>query len=106
VGSLLVMIVVTGLAFVLTERLLRPLGKVAEATNALAGGSDQVDIPCRDRTDQIGQIARAVEGFAGAVAQQREQERINIIETQKMAARKAEMDALVQQFRHSVQETL
>ena len=106
IGSLFVMIVVIGFALLLTERLLRPLGKVAEATNALAGGADQIDIPCRDRTDQIGQIARAVEGFAGAVALQREQERVSVVEAQKMAARKAEMDALVQQFRHSVQETL
>ncbi len=106
IGSLLVMLVVIAFALVLTERLLRPLGQVAHATNALAGGDEQVAIPCRERTDQIGQIARAVEGFAGAVAQKREQERASIIEAQKMAARKAEMDNLVQQFRLSVQDCL
>jgi methyl-accepting chemotaxis protein len=105
-GSIVVLLLAIGLAMVLTSRLLRPLGQVADATNALASGKDDVTIPCRDRADQIGQIAKAVESFAGAVAQQREHEKASIVEAQKLASRKQEMDTLVQQFRLSVHDCL
>lgn len=103
IGSLVVMVLVIGLGLLLTDRLLRPLRQVAEATNALAGGAEQVTVPCLERGDQVGMIARAVEGFAEAVAKQREQERHNIAEAQQMATRKAEMDAMVAMFRGTVQ---
>ena len=94
------------LSFLATRQLLRPLGRVAAATDALASGEGNIVVPHRDRADQIGIIARAVEGFAGAVARQREQERLNIDEAERVAARKTEMDQSVEQFRHSIRDHL
>ncbi len=105
-GSLGVLALAVLLTLVATDRLLRPLGRVAEATNALASGAEDVVIPHRERPDQIGIIARAVEGFSEAVGQQREQERNSIEEAGRVAARKEEMDRLVGQFRHSVRDLL
>lgn len=106
IGSAVILGLVLVLSFFLTQRLVRPLAQVAAATDALATGADNIDIPCRGRNDQIGLIARAVEGFAGAVARQREQERANAEEALRLAARKDEMDRQVQSFRHVVQEKL
>lgn len=105
-GSSIILLFVLGIAIYLTQRLLRPIGQVAAATDALASGRENVEIPCLDRKDQVGLIARAVEGFAGAVSRQREQERASAEEALRMAARKEEMDQMVQSFRTIVQDQL
>lgn len=105
-GSLLILglsIVVTMLA---TTRILKPLGRVAEATNSLASGADNVDVPHRDRSDEVGVIARAVDGFREAVEAQRDQERRQVEEAAALAERKEQMDQIVAQFRDSVRVTM
>lgn len=106
VGSLVILGLALLLTLLATDRLLRPLGRVSEATNALASGDENVAIPHRDRPDQIGIIARAVEGFSEAVGQQRALERDSVEAAQHLAARKEEMDQMVDQFRNSVRELL
>jgi methyl-accepting chemotaxis protein len=106
IGSLVIFGMACLVTLFATGRVLAPLVRVANATNALASGSEGVVVPHCDRQDQVGVIARAVEGFSQAVAQQRAQERHGVEEAQRLAARKTEMDHLVGQFRHSVRECL
>jgi methyl-accepting chemotaxis protein len=87
IGCLVVLAIAMLVTFVVTARLLRPLGRVAEATTALANGTEGVAIPHLGRQDEIGVLARAVDGFSEAVSQQRAYEQQNIDETRRVAAR-------------------
>ena len=40
-----------------------PISRVVAATNAVAGGDLEVEVPGRERADEIGEIANAVQGF-------------------------------------------
>jgi methyl-accepting chemotaxis protein len=106
IGGGLVLAIAMLLTMFATSRVLHPLGRVADATDALASGKEDVEIPHRERQDQIGTIARAVDGFSEAVARQRHQERANQEEVERVAQRKAEMDQQVEHFRVSVRECL
>jgi len=44
-------------------RIIRPVGRITSAMTQLAGGDTGVDIPGRDRTDEIGDMARALGVF-------------------------------------------
>lgn len=105
-GCLVVMSFAILLALFATTRLLRPLGQVARATSELANGGENIVIPHRGRPDEIGMLARAVEGFSEAVSQQRAQEQHGIEDARRAAARKAEMDSMVSEFRLSVRQHL
>jgi methyl-accepting chemotaxis protein len=103
IGSAVVLVVAALLFLVMTGRLLRPLDRVSAATNALASGDNDVAIP---HADQIGLIAKAVVGFREAVARQRDLEAQQVVESRRIAERKAEMDRLVGQFRETVKSNL
>ncbi|WPB87308.1 methyl-accepting chemotaxis protein [Sediminicoccus rosea] len=47
----------------------RPLGRIATAIRGIAAGDTARPVPDRDRRDEIGQIAVALEGLRGEVAQ-------------------------------------
>ena len=105
-GSMLVIALAILMTLFLTARLLRPLGRVATATTALANGEEGVTIPHRERQDQIGILARAIEGFSEAVSHQRAQELQNIEDARRVAARKDEMDRMVGEFRETISQYL
>ncbi|MBP0462709.1 cache domain-containing protein [Roseomonas sp. PWR1] len=49
------------LLWVVIVRAMRPLDGITRAIGAIAEGRTDVDVPCRDRADQLGRIGRAVE---------------------------------------------
>ncbi len=60
--------------YLLRTRLAAPLGRLTEAMNDMAGGALDRDVPGRDQSDEIGQIARALEGIkSGVEARTRQQ---------------------------------
>jgi methyl-accepting chemotaxis protein len=52
-------------ALVVTRSLTRPLETLRRSMSALATGSDAEQVPCLDRRDEIGDMARTVSVFAG-----------------------------------------
>ena len=105
-GCLAVLAIAVLVTLFATARLLRPLGRVAESTTKLANGGENVVIPHRDRTDEIGVLARAIDIFSDAVHQQRAHEQQGLEEARRTAARKQEMDSMVTDFRLSVRQHL
>ncbi|MEQ8965840.1 MAG: methyl-accepting chemotaxis protein [Azospirillaceae bacterium] len=71
-----------------TRRIGGRLAAVAEATEALAGGRTDIDIPDRDRGDEVGAIARALVGFRDAI-----RERLALLEREEAEARARERRA-------------
>ena len=88
VGSLAALVVLVVLATVLFGRLFRPLREVEAAIVGLTAGKDDLVIPHADRTDDVGDLARAVEQFRDAQARARAleaEERARETENQRRA---------------------
>lgn len=58
-----VTVVVVGLGVLLARRLSGPVTAITRAMDQLAGGEVEVDIPYRDRNDEIGEMAAAMQVF-------------------------------------------
>jgi methyl-accepting chemotaxis protein len=99
IGAGIVLAVGALVLVVASRRVLRPLAEVARATDAMSRGVEGVSVPHLGRHDEIGLVARAVDGFGRAVAERGALERRQIEEAHRLAARKTEMDALVAAFR-------
>ncbi|SIS70479.1 methyl-accepting chemotaxis protein [Phaeovulum vinaykumarii] len=57
------------LAWVIGRRIVNPICQLTRATTALAAGDHDQPIPSTDRRDELGEMARALEVFAGNLAE-------------------------------------
>jgi methyl-accepting chemotaxis protein len=99
----IVLALVLGFIVPVTLGLVRPLRAMTGAMNRLATGDIDVEVPARERRDEVGAMASALEVFkdnAGRVARLRSEQ-----EEQERAVaegRRADMHALADQFERSV----
>ena len=61
--ALVTLTIGTGLAFVIGRGIAGPISGMTNAMMKLAAGDQTVEVPARDKTDEIGDMARAVEVF-------------------------------------------
>ena len=61
--AVVALIIGVGLAFVIGGGIVRPLSEMTGVMGKLADGDNSITIPARDNTDEIGDMARAVEVF-------------------------------------------
>ncbi|ARM92639.1 methyl-accepting chemotaxis protein (plasmid) [Rhizobium sp. CIAT894] len=87
--GLLTIVTLIGAAIFGARVIAKPIGRITDSMNDLAHGNHDVDIPFADRSDEIGQMARAVEVFKQNGIKIREldaagaDKRIKVIEMQK-----------------------
>ena len=62
-ASAVIIAITTLLGFLVSRGIVKPIGRLTAALRAIAGGSLSEDIAGRDRKDEIGEIARAVEAI-------------------------------------------
>ena len=74
IAGVAVVLLVGVTQLVLIRRMLRPLGALVGTMRAIADGALETPVPCRDRPDQIGAMARALEALRGASAAARAME--------------------------------
>ena len=103
-GSLLTVLLVASLA--MNRIVAKPLSALSSIISELGSGLFDLVIPCRDRNDEVGDIARAVErlqdsGFEIA----RLKEASGEAEYQRLLARRADLDGISRRFSMSI-ETL
>jgi PAS domain S-box-containing protein len=67
---------VTG--WIMKSRVIAPLAQITEATDLIAAGKTELDIPFIERTDEIGQLARAVQHFRDTACRNLELEQLEI----------------------------
>ncbi|MCD7059822.1 Cache 3/Cache 2 fusion domain-containing protein, partial [Pelagibacterium xiamenense] len=94
-----VLVVLGTLGFFTSRALTRPIPRLAGVMNTVAGGDFQVDVPYASRTNEIGEMARAVEVFRQnglKVAEMTEAEAARIVEQE--AERRRMMAELQQSF--------
>jgi methyl-accepting chemotaxis protein len=92
-------------AFFLGRGLVRPLDKICTVMDGLASGDLAVEVPYRDRRNEIGRIARSLGVFKDALvdAEQLRAEQSGA-ESRHSSLRKAEMNKLADDFENAIGE--
>jgi methyl-accepting chemotaxis protein len=85
---------------------MRPLRVLAAAVNTITDGRFDVSVPCADRTDQLGEIGRAVASLRDKARNARALELQAAEEQEKKARNAAEIDRLSQDFGQAVSGVL
>jgi len=68
-GGLLLLCVLSAVGLLFARGITRPLWAMTEAMRRLAGGDHAVEVPARDRRDEVGAMAAAVQVFKDAMIQ-------------------------------------
>ncbi len=101
-----VLLLVGGIAVQLTRRLTRPLAMLAADVRRLGAGELEAELSGRDRKDEIGDLARAVDVFRAAAIERLRLEEQQIEEGRRRESRQQEVDRLVAEFRAEVHNTI
>ena len=80
--TLITLLIVSGIGYLVSLGIVRPLTAMTGAMRELAGGNNAVEIPARDRGDELGQMADAVQTFKETA-----------VEAERLAAEQAEREA-------------
>ncbi len=103
VGFAVLVALVGLLTMVLSRSVSRPLGMMTGAMEKLAAGDNDTEVPARERGDEIGAMARAVQVFKdNAIEMQRLKARQEAQEREMAAERRQAMLDLAAQFEASV----
>jgi methyl-accepting chemotaxis protein len=107
-STLVAVLLTMAASYIATRSLIRPLKKLTGAMHELAEGNFQVVLPGLDRSDEVGDIAQAVEDFkVKAVDKARDEAEAKINQDRVTALqRKAEMIKLADSFEAAVGETI
>ncbi|WP_298956581.1 methyl-accepting chemotaxis protein [uncultured Methylobacterium sp.] len=95
-----------GLAVVIARSIIRPVAGMTAAMKRLAAGETSLDVPSRDATDEIGEMAGAVEVFRQNAIARGELEARQVEEQSARQRRADRVDALVRSFQSRVAGSL
>ncbi|HYD99766.1 MAG TPA: HAMP domain-containing methyl-accepting chemotaxis protein [Alphaproteobacteria bacterium] len=105
--ALAVGVAAAALAFwVVVRRIVGPLGAMTRVMMALAGGDRAVEVPDRERPDEIGEMARAVEVFKRNAIEAERLAAAQAAEEAAKAARTARLETLMRDFDGKVHQVL
>jgi methyl-accepting chemotaxis protein len=99
-SGMIVAIVVLAVALVLlvARRFLQPFNKLTQAVQILASGDLGVDVPGVGQSDELGEMARAVQVFKQNAAEQRRMESEQAAERERQLARAQRLEELAGSF--------
>jgi len=107
IAAAFVLIVSLGVSVFMAGRITKPLNQMTGAMKELAGGKLDVAVPGIGRSDEIGEMAEAVEVFkTNAQERQRLEAEQEAQEASAAAQRKADMNRLADQFEGAVGEII
>ncbi|ABD88921.1 methyl-accepting chemotaxis protein [Rhodopseudomonas palustris] len=103
----LVVLITLAVSIFMAGRITKPLHLMTDAMKALAGGKLDVAVPGIGRSDEVGEMAEAVEVFkTNAVARQRLEAEQHELEARAAAQRKADTNKLADDFEGAVGEII
>ncbi|TPG37490.1 methyl-accepting chemotaxis protein [Roseomonas nepalensis] len=105
-GGAVLLLVVGSLLLLVMRRALRPLGDLARAVRGIAAGDLDQPAPCADRTDQLGQIGRAIEVLRDGALRARQAENEAAAERAAKDRRGEAMERLTTDFGTTVSGVL
>ncbi|KTS04916.1 chemotaxis protein [Methylobacterium radiotolerans] len=94
------------LAFLLARSIIRPIAGMTMAMKRLAAGDNAVDVPSRAATDEMGEMAQAVEVFRQNAIARAELEAAQVAEQSARQRRADRVDALIKSFQQKVASSL
>lgn len=106
IASIIALIFGTLLAFVTGRAISGPIVEMTETMKVVSDGDLSVEIPSRDRSDEIGNMARAVEIFKQNGIERIRLEKESAAEAMTRNARQTNIEELIAQFRGTVTATL
>jgi methyl-accepting chemotaxis protein len=101
IGAALLVLVI-GAAIVMTRGITRPLSRMIGAMRALAGGDTMVDIPGAGRSDEIGDMSRAVAVFRDSILERENLEARTLQESEEKAERQNKVVGMIAEFETSM----
>ena len=105
VGGLAGLLVATLTAMFLGRGLVRPLDRICGVMDGLASGDLAVEVPYRDRRNEIGRISRSLGVFKDALVEaERVREEQSGAEQRQLSQRRADMNRLADDFENAVGE--
>jgi methyl-accepting chemotaxis protein len=93
-------------ALIIWRAVARPLCAISRATEAVAKGGDEIEIPFRARRDEIGALARSIGVFQTAMQRNKELNRNAVEDAGMRTRRQTEMTAEIARFGEEVEATL
>lgn len=84
----------------------KPIGTLVDNMNVLAGGNTEVDLSSSERSDEVGDMSKAVVVFRDGMIEQRKLEDQAKAEEEKRLARQQRVDELIHSFKDSVNVAL
>lgn len=94
------------LAFFIARSLIRPIVGMTESMKLLAAGDTAVNVPSRDATDEMGEMAKAVDVFRLNAIARTELEATQAMEQSARQRRADRVDQLVRTFQRNVAQSL
>jgi methyl-accepting chemotaxis protein len=105
VGGLAGLLVATLTALFLGRGLVRPLDRICGVMDGLASGDLAIEVPYRDRHNEIGRISRSLGVFKDALVEaERVREEQSGAEQRQLLQRRADMNRLADDFENAVGE--
>jgi len=105
VGGLAGLLVATLTALFLGRGLVRPLDRICSVMDGLASGDLAIEVPYRDRHNEIGRISRSLGVFKDALVEaERVREEQSGAEQRQLSQRRADMNRLADDFENAVGE--
>ena len=84
----------------------QPLARITRVTEVVAAGTANVEVPYRERGDEVGALARSIAVFQDAMRQNEELSRTVIDDAQARAHRQEQMSAEIVMFSADMESTL
>ncbi|WP_114009871.1 HAMP domain-containing methyl-accepting chemotaxis protein [Cohaesibacter intestini] len=105
IGGLTLMCAIA-LGIVISRSIIGPIGELISAMSRLASGDIETDIPFRDRRNEIGDIAKAVQVFKSNSVERRRLMSETEKEQEARAMRQSQIEDLISRFREASQSML
>lgn len=99
-------VIVSLCLFFLIRRIAKPIAQLSRTMLTLADGQLDCEVPCLDRADELGQMAKTVEVFRHNGQRQRELEGAQATAYEKERERQAVLEALIADFRNDSRQLL
>ncbi|KQP96755.1 HAMP domain-containing methyl-accepting chemotaxis protein [Methylobacterium sp. Leaf117] len=95
-----------GMAFLITRSLIRPITGMTHAMSRLAAGETEIIVPSQDATDEMGEMAKAVDVFRRNAIARRDLEAQQVTERSARQRRADRVDELVQGFERTIGDSI
>ncbi len=105
-AGIAIALVLGGVAWLLARRVVSPIAALTGTVSRLAEGALELEVPYRDRTDEMGEMARAVEVLRRNSLEARRLAEAAAAEQEAKLARSERMSQLVQRFEAEAAQVL